>query len=66
MIDDDFGVLKNWVTKNIADSDPTGHALLNFMASLELEASVDAAMAVALRRMVAAAFDDANRQQEAS
>jgi hypothetical protein len=66
MIDEDFLTLKAWVTKQLADFDTTGHALLNFMSSLEMEASMDAAMAVTLRRMVAAAFDDADRQREAS
>jgi hypothetical protein len=66
MIDDDFVVLKNWVVKKVDAPDATGQALLNLMSGLEIEASMDAAMAVTLRRMVAAAFDDANRQQEAS
>jgi hypothetical protein len=65
VIDRDFAALKEWIARNSKNSDPSGQALLNFMNSLEIEASMDRSLAVLLRRVLAAAVDDAQRQQQA-
>jgi hypothetical protein len=63
MIDREYTMLKDWVATATRESPSgvTGQVLFNFLSGLEMEASQDQALEVLLRRLVAAASDDAER-----